>query len=65
MIIKKGNFENLNNKYEKKRVLEFSENQEGWTDELTEMAHLHIDINHPIDFASREFCIEYLKKYDQ
>tara|TARA_B100001029_G_scaffold131622_1_gene110505 strand:+ start:267 stop:1154 length:888 start_codon:yes stop_codon:yes gene_type:complete len=63
-IFKNGNFEDPNNKYEKKRILEFSENQEGWTDQLTEMAHLHIDENHPIDFASRELCVEFLKKYD-
>ena len=64
-IFKNQNFENQTNKDEKRKVLEFSENQEGWTDELTEMAHLHIDANHPIDFASRETCIEFLNQFDQ
>ena len=64
-IFKNGNFENPKNKNEKTRVLEFSENQDGWTEKLTEMADLHIDANHPIDFASRELCIQFLKKYDQ
>jgi SAM-dependent methyltransferase len=64
-IFKNRNFENQTNKDEKRKVLEFSENQEGWTDELTEIAHLHIDANHPIDFASRETCIEFLNQFDQ
>ena len=64
-IFKNRNFENQTNKDEKRKVLEFSGNQEGWTDELTEMAHLHIDVNHPIDFASMETCIEFLNQFDQ
>ncbi len=64
-IFKNGNFENQKNRNEKVKVLEFSENQDGWTDELTEMADLHIDANHPIDFASRELCVQFLKKYDR
>ena len=64
-IYKNGNFENTKNKNEKIKVLEFSKNQDGWTDEMTEIADLHIDKNHPIDFASRELCVQFLKNYDQ
>ena len=60
-----GFFENSNNKYDKLKILEFSKNMEGWTDELTEMAHDHIDANHPIDVASREMCVKFLDKYDK
>ena len=63
-IFKDGYFVNLENNNDKKKVLEFSVNKEGWNEELTETAHLHIDENHPIDLASRELCIKLLKKYD-
>ena len=64
-VFKNGNFENISNRDEKRKILEFSENKDGWTDELTEMANLHIDANHPIDFASRELCVQFLTKYDR
>ena len=64
-IFKNENFHNTKNKDEKHKVLEFSENEEGWSNELTEMTNLHIDVNHPIDVASREMCINFLEKYEK
>tara|TARA_B100001057_G_scaffold317785_1_gene318022 strand:+ start:46 stop:921 length:876 start_codon:yes stop_codon:yes gene_type:complete len=63
-VFKDGKFMNPANKDDQIKILEFSKNTEGWTDELTEMADHHIDVNHPIDVASREMCIDFLEKYD-
>ena len=57
-FIEKGG---INKKF---KILEYSKNSTGWTDELTEMASNHIDINHPIDVASRELCLDLLDKYE-
>ena len=40
-----------------------SENFEGWSDNLTELYDDNIGDNHPIDVASREFCIYLINKY--
>ena len=58
------NFINNFNKKEKLKILEFSINKDGWTEDLTKMADHHISINHPIDIASRDLCIEFLEKYE-
>ena len=58
-------FRNVKNRNETFEVLEFSKNDKGWTDELNEMSEKHIDFNHPIDDASRELCLEFLKIFDK
>ena len=64
-IFKNGNFHNTKNKDEIHRVLEFSENKEGWSNELAEMNNLDVNVNHPIAVASREMCINFLEKYEK
>ena len=55
-------FINSKNSNEKYKVLEYSENFEGWSDNLTELYDDNIGDNHPIDVASREFCIYLINK---
>ncbi|MDC1115050.1 methyltransferase domain-containing protein [Candidatus Pelagibacter sp.] len=64
LFFSNGYFKEKNNPENKSKVLEYSKNIEGWTDELTEMANHHIDINHPIDVESRKKCLGYLEKYE-
>ena len=65
MYFKDGKFINSDNSEDCFNVLEYSTNTTGWTDELTEMANHHIDINHPIDLASRELCIDFLENFEK
>ena len=58
-------FINSKNSNEKYKVLEYSENFEGWSDNLTKLSDDKIGDNHPIDVASREFCIYLIKKYSK
>jgi 2-polyprenyl-3-methyl-5-hydroxy-6-metoxy-1,4-benzoquinol methylase len=64
LFFENGYFKNSQNIEDKFKILEYSKNSDGWTDELTEMTNHHIDINHPIDVASREMCINFLEKYE-
>ena len=61
---KNGYFENTSNRTDTYKVLEYSENTNGWNDKLTEIALHDINKYHPIDVASREKCIELLEKYE-
>ena len=64
LYFKDGKFVNCVNEDDYFKILEFSTNTRGWSEDLTEMANHHIDINHPIDTASREKCLEYLNNYE-
>ena len=64
LIFENENFRNPKNNSEIFKFLEFSINNKGWTDELTKLAHDHIDVHHPIDVASRDLCIKFLNNYD-
>jgi SAM-dependent methyltransferase len=64
-IFKNGEFHNLNNENEKLKILEYSENTQGWNDELTKMADHDISNNHPIDDASTQMCLDLLQKYEK
>jgi SAM-dependent methyltransferase len=64
-IFKNGEFHNLNNENEKLKILEYSENTQGWNDELTKMADHDISNNHPIDDASIQMCLDLLQKYEK
>ena len=57
-----GYFQNTKNEHEKFKVLEYSENLEGWSEEHTEMISDHIGNQHPIDIASRDMCKFLLNK---
>ena len=58
------NFQNTKNSEEKYKVLEYSQNLEGWTEDHTLMVEHHIGNQHPIDITSKEMCIDFLEKYD-
>ena len=58
------NFQNTKNFEEKYKVLEYSQNLEGWTEDHTLMVEHHIGNQHPIDITSKEMCIDFLEKYD-
>lgn len=45
------------------KVLEYSENFSGWSDDLTKLHEDSIGSNHPIDLASRSFALSQIKKY--
>ena len=45
------------------KVLEYSENFSGWSDDLTKLHEDSIGSNHPIDVASRSFTLSQIKKY--
>ena len=64
-IFKNGEFQNLKNEKEKLKILEYSENTEGWNNDLTKMADHRISNNHPIDVASTKMCLNLLQKYEQ
>ena len=61
-IFTNGFFQNTKNKDEKLKILEYSENLEGWSEEHTEVINDHIGNKHPIDVASRDMCKYLLKK---
>ena len=63
-IFQNEKFENLKNKKEKFKVLEYSENKDGWNEGLTHMADHYVGNNHPIDIASIEMCLNLLKDYE-
>ena len=48
---------------EKQRILEYSENLDGWSDHLTEMHENNLGNSHPIDIFSRINCIKSIKKF--
>ena len=62
LVFINGYFQNTKNKEEKLKVLEYSENLEGWSEEHTEMISDHIGSQHPIDIASRDMCKFLLNK---
>ena len=62
LVFINGYFQNTKNKEEKFKVLEYSENLEGWSEEHTEMISDHIGSQHPIDIASRDMCKFLLNK---
>ena len=64
-IFKDGYFENFFKKEEKYKVLVYSENFDGWNDDLTNIKDLEISKNHPIDVASIEMCNYMLENYAQ
>ncbi len=66
------NFEFVNNKFhntlnneETRDILVYSKNNEGWNDELTKIAVDHIDVNNPIDVASRNLCLNLLNEFEK
>jgi SAM-dependent methyltransferase len=58
------NFQSTKNTEEKYKILEYSENFDGWTEDHTFIHEIEIGTEHPIDVASRDICINLLKKYD-
>ena len=62
LVFINGYFQNTKNNEEKFKVLEYSENLEGWSEKHTEMISNHIGSQHPIDIASRDMCKFLLKK---
>ena len=60
-----GKFCNISNSSEKIKVLEYSDNLEGWSEDHTEMIDHEIGSNHPIDVSSRNFCNFFLKKFNK
>ena len=58
------NFQNTKSALEKYKILEYSENFDGWTEDHTLIHETEIGTEHPIDIASRDICINLLKKYD-
>ena len=58
-------FHNTLNEKETRDILIYSKNNEGWNDELTKIAIDHIDVNHPIDVASRNLCLDLLNKFEK
>ena len=58
------NFQNTKRAEEKYKILEYSENFDGWTEDHTLIHETEIGTEHPIDIASRNICINLLKKYD-
>jgi len=45
------------------RIIEYSENYEGWSDHLTEMHEENHGNSHPIDIFSRNNCIKNIKRF--
>ena len=64
LIFINQNFQNKKNINEKFKILEYSQNLEGWTEDHSEMIDHQIGNEHPIDIASRDMCMYLLKKYD-
>ncbi len=60
-----GKFYNLSDRYEKLKVLEYSDNLQGWSEDHTEMVDHEIGSNHPIDVSSRSLCKLFLKKFNK
>ena len=60
-----GKFCNISNSSEKIKVLEYSDNLEGWSEDHTEMIDHEIGSNHPIDVSSRNLCNFFLKKFNK
>lgn len=48
---------------DKQRILEYSENLDGWSEHLTEMHENNLSNSHPIDIFSRTNCIKNIKKF--
>jgi SAM-dependent methyltransferase len=57
-------YDDKQNKHEC-RIIEYSENYEGWTDHLTEIHEENHGNSHPIDIFSRNNCIKYIKKFQK
>tara|TARA_A100001011_G_scaffold247646_1_gene255900 strand:+ start:834 stop:1700 length:867 start_codon:yes stop_codon:yes gene_type:complete len=64
-IFENEEFVNMKNKKERYKILEFSQNYEGWTEDHTEMIDHQIGNRHPIDLASQKMCIYMLNKYNK
>ena len=60
-----GKFQNIFNNVESFKVLEYSDNLDGWTEEHTEMSEHEIGSKHPIDVSSRNLCKYLLNKYNK
>jgi len=60
-----GNFQNIDDGSEKLKVLEYSDNLDGWSEDHTEMIDHKIGSNHPIDISSREFCKFLINKFNR
>ena len=63
IYFKKCYFINSNDPKKKYKILEYSKNYDGWSEELTESSNKYIKPNHPIDVNSQELCQQFLKKY--
>ena len=59
------NFQNTSDISEKYKVLEYSDNLDGWSEDHTEMIDHEIGSKHPIDISSRSFCKFLLNKYNK
>ena len=64
-IFKNEKFENQTNDKEKIKVLKYSENKDGWNEDLTKIKDHHISNKHPIDIASIEMCLSLLENYEK
>ena len=58
-----GSIQNIDDGSEKLKVLEYSDNLDGWSEDHTEMIDHKIGPNHPIDISSREFCKFLINKF--
>ena len=64
-IYKDGKFENVFDKDEKTEVLVYSQNFDGWNNDLTNMKSSMSSTKHPIDRASIYVCNYLLENYSQ
>ena len=60
-----GKFCNISRRSEKLKVLEYSDNLQGWSEDHTEMIDHEIGSSHPIDISSRSLCKFFLKKFNK
>ena len=64
-IFKDGKFENVFNKNEISKLLVYSQNFDGWNNDLTKIKTSMFSTNHPIDKASIHLCNYMLENYNQ
>ena len=60
---KNDKFLSSNSKKDKCKIIEYSENYQGWTDHLTKLHEQTHSDSHPIDIFSRNNCIRSIKKF--